>query len=396
MATADPSGRPEERTLALTRLATEMVLARTGPTLEALLLSGSHATGDAVWADIEGRARCLSDLDLYAVLPDERSCEASRQGRWTSEQSGRLAEAGAWGPVEVAYLTRPGLARMTARPGTITLRIAGRVLHGDASTLALVPDVSVADIDFEERLALLENRGAELLGGKPGSSGARPESRWLARHATFKVALDLAGLLTLEAGQWPARVRERVAIAERRLHERPMPVTPDEPADALPAVWRRAIAWRAAPSAPVAGQDSQEWLAVVRQWCRMWWRLVTPSHHPEAEPWSAIRAVAARAPWPSRLRRSIGFRPRAGRPEGRMGHLLLAAAGTPVHRLTGSLTTLLFAASTSPAEPVLSAGAARTLAALGVIDASDWQQAARASHDCWSRWVAGIDSEALR
>src|SRR6516225_6458173 len=52
--------RPLDGLLALAR-------ALAGPDLLALILSGSHARGDAVWAEVEGRKILLSDLDVYAV-----------------------------------------------------------------------------------------------------------------------------------------------------------------------------------------------------------------------------------------------------------------------------------------------------------------------------------------
>ena len=96
----------------------ERVVERAGPGLEALLLSGSHATGEAVWVERDGRPVTFSDLDLYAVMRDEASAAAARARAAASPLASPL-ERQAWGlsaPIEVAWVTAPGLARMPARP----------------------------------------------------------------------------------------------------------------------------------------------------------------------------------------------------------------------------------------------------------------------------------------
>ena len=58
--------------------AIEEALACAGEGLVALLLSGSHATGEAVWASLAGGEVSLSDLDLYAVMRDADACKTAR------------------------------------------------------------------------------------------------------------------------------------------------------------------------------------------------------------------------------------------------------------------------------------------------------------------------------
>lgn len=394
MATAEGPADVSARSRAVEEMAVAIVRERTGSSLVALILSGSHATGEAAWAEVEGRSRCLSDLDLYAVLADEPSCDRARSGERSAAQSARLDLAGVLGPMEVAYLTRSGLSRMPARPGTLTLREAGRVLTGDPGVLEHVPAHRPQDIGFEERLALLENRGAELLGADPARRPATGERAWLARHATLKGALELAGVLALEGGAWPTRAAERVDSALRRLDSRPpAAVAPAHALDAhrLAGLWRRALAWRSGAAALLpAAEAAAEWREVVQQWCAVWWRLVAPLQRPQADPWAAVRAVAARAPWPRRVRRALDFRPRAGDAGGRAAHLLRVHRGTPVHRLAGSITTLLFCASSAPHAPAVTAGALGVLADLGVTSANEWSAAAQETHARWSRWVAGV------
>src|SRR5207248_2755107 len=78
------------------RLAGVLAVARgwAGSSCQALLLSGSHAGDEAVWVELEGRALSLSDVDLYAVLPDSRACRgaypdgARARVAWARQQGG--------------------------------------------------------------------------------------------------------------------------------------------------------------------------------------------------------------------------------------------------------------------------------------------------------------------
>ena len=366
--------------------------------LEAVLLSGSHASGEAAWVRVEDQRVCLSDLDVYAILRSESACDAARAGRWTEEERARLHEAGLVASVEVAFLTREGLARLPARPGTLALRTHGRLLWGDAAVLARVPDHAASAIDAEERLALLENRGAELLGSWRATSGSAPALlRASARHATLKAALELAGLLALESDRWPATAAERVRLAEARIRARPWTGAPsgvDSSAETLAGLWREALAWRRGGGAIGSPPDAMaEWRQVARAWCAMWWRLAAPADPGHEGPWDAIRRVAARGSWPHRVRRALVFRPRVGGAASRLEHLRHAPVGTPVHRLMGCVTALIFAAGSAEAQPALPSGALRLLDDLGIVRARSWEDAASEAHGHWTRWVAGLDEE---
>ncbi len=132
-----------------------------GDTRVALILSGSHASGESVWATDAGRRVSLSDLDLYVVMPDlgaRREAERRAQRAPIPRPAGGLAAA-----IEVGFATRDDLARLPARPGTIELKRHGRVLDGPATALADVPAWEGRDVGREEIERLIENRAYELL-----------------------------------------------------------------------------------------------------------------------------------------------------------------------------------------------------------------------------------------
>ncbi|HEY6868026.1 MAG TPA: hypothetical protein VI792_12260, partial [Candidatus Eisenbacteria bacterium] len=232
-----------------------------GPDRLALIVSGSHARGEAVWARVAGRALSLSDLDLYAVVR-ERGAQREALARQAAARrglAGRLRELGLAAPLEVSFLTPGDLGSLPARPGTIELRRHGQVVDGDPSWLARVPEVSPRDVGDEEMLLLLENRAFELLEARAALDAPDPIARLAARHATLKTALDLAGVTCLAAGEYPDGAAARVALARPRWRH----------PDAMPP-WDAALAWRGRvePLDPVRALG--EWLTTAAAWVAVW------------------------------------------------------------------------------------------------------------------------------
>ena len=381
----------------------QRVAERAGPELEALILSGSHATGEAVWTPLEGRMVSLSDVDLYAVMRTEAA--AARAGR-SAVVSAR--ERQAWGllaPVEVAFVTLAGLARMPARPGTVELARSGRVVAGDAGVLARLPRWQPAAIDAEERLLLLENRAFELLwadaawaGNGPAAVAADAPPRLRARHAVLKAALELAAARTLVEGELAvsaeARVARASALGSPAGHPHAGPPSWLAGAwEGLAPVWQDALAWRRGGARLVSDEvEAASWHAVNRAWCVAWWA-EAPRGAP-SDPWERCLALAARGSLARRLRRSL--RPvgaGAGGPH-LLERLQRATAGTPAQRIHGSATVLMLAAAQGAGVPGLPAGALRALRALGVTRADRFVDAARETLVAWDRQLHGGDRTA--
>lgn len=359
-----------------------------GDGLVSLLLSGSHATGESVWLETGGRRVTLSDVDLYAAMRDEgaRRAAAERAHRGRAPAAARLREAGLEAPLEVGFLTREGLSRMPARPGTIELARHGRVVAGDGSALARVPRWSPRDVPAEEAALLLENRGFELLLAWPALGSAEPLERARARHGTLKAAGDLAVVLALRAGELPDGTAARVAWARERAATLLAPSLPPDrlgaPAE-LDRLWSSCLAWRGGGAGPPEpGAAAEEWRCAVRGWTAVWWWWFAG---PEREPWQRALRSAARAPLPRRLRRGLRG-PGAGSPARR---LRLALAGTPQHRVNASAAVLLLAAAASGSPPGLPAGALRALRALGVREAGTWDEARLEVVRAWDELVLG-------
>jgi len=361
---------------------------RAGPGLEALILSGSHATGEAVWAPLDGRTVSLSDVDLYAVMRTEAAAAAARADRAPIASARERLEWGLLAPVEVAFVTLGGLARTAARPGTVELARCGRVVAGDAGVLARLPRWEPAAIDAEERLLLLENRAFELLWADAAWAGnAAPRLR--SRHAVLKTALELAAARTLAHGELAAGAAARVARASELGTPAGVPSWLAGAWEGLAPVWQEALAWRR--GARLVSDEAQgvSWRAVARAWCVAWW--AETGRGAATDPWERALAVAARGSLARRLRRSLASTPGRAASPGVLERLRRAVAGTPEHRIHGSATILMLAAAQGPGEPRLSAGALRALHVLGVTRADRFVTAARETLVAWDRQLHAGD-----
>jgi hypothetical protein len=384
----DPAAPPGELAGSTTwpRLEPAFALVRAwaGDGLEAIVLAGSHASGDAVWATVDGRPVSLSDLDVWAVMRDEPAARAAavraRAGCVAAREA--LVGMGLAASLETGFVTRAGLAAMPAKPGTIELRRRGQVVWGDPTVMESVPDHAPADVSPEERQLLLENRAFELLAAWPAARASSALDRLLARHAVLKVAVDLATVEALAAGELPLGRTDRVAWALDHA------AGPDAPRRR--ELGAAALAFAARPH-EAAGPDGarREWRECARAWAATWARFAACPADGH-EPWGDVLRNARRAPWVRRARRALTFEARSGAGPSRRDHLRHMLDGTPQHRVNASGVLLVLAAARSPGEPALPAGALRALTRLGVVPASarrSWDDARAAAFAAWDRWL---------
>ena len=359
-----------------------------GERAEALVLSGSHACGEGVWCRWQERWVTLSDLDLYAVMPDEPAARAARaRSRAGHDGLGaRLLALGVAAPLELGVITRAGLARQPARPGTIELRRRGQVIAGDASVLAALPHHEPRDVSREETLLLLENRGFELLLAHPGIAAGDDLRRLRARHALLKAVADLATVLALVHGELPEGTAARIAWARAHALEllsAALPLEHQRGAAELDTLWNVALAWRAGEvSLPRPEAATAEWSAAARAWTSVWWAMHVDGPR---EPWARVLRVAARAPMRRRARQALLSAAREGATSPLHARLLRALGGTSQHRVNGSAAVLLIAAASSSGSPALPVGALRALRALDVTSAAEWEPARRDVVEAWDR-----------
>jgi hypothetical protein len=347
-----------------------------GEGLRSLIVSGSHASGEAVWVECGGRVS-LSDLDLYAVMRDAASARGG-EARARAARSGlaeRLLARGLAAPLEVAFLTLDDIARLPARPGTLALARHGVTVEGDEGWRARVPAWRVSDIDTEETLLLLENRAFELLIARDLLEGTAL-ARLQARHATLKVALDLAWVASLAAGEDQGGTTARVAWARAHgVH-----------AGAEPP-WDEALAWRAGDTRlPDPAVARGEWQRTAAAWVAAWCALMRIEG--AGDPFEVVHRASRRASARRRLGRALRFHARGGQGPSLASRLAFAAAGTPQHRLNAAAGTLLVHATARGGEEPAAwdTRALRTLASLGM-PAGSTEAAAREIVRRWDVWI---------
>jgi hypothetical protein len=351
----------------------------------ALLLGGSHATGRGVWVTLEGRRWCLSDVDLYAVVPRRATQRAAEARALRGRRDLRARRAG-WGlaaPLEVAFLLPSDLERLPARPATLELARHGVVLRGDPAWRSRLPRWEARDVGVEEILLLHENRAFELLAAWSGLAAGERLARFQARHATLKSALDVVRVEALSGGEYPEGAAALVewAVSAAR------PALPAGARAGFAAALQAAQAWRAGEAQelePTAAR--REWDAVVVAWAATWRGRSGPSYE------DALRQ-ARRARLRRRLRRAVSWPARSGRGPALLPRLRHALRGTPQHRVNAAGVVLLLAAAEAAGrgvEPALPEGARTALAALGVVPGAGergWSVLAREVVGAWDRWV---------
>jgi hypothetical protein len=351
----------------------------------AVIVGGSHASGSGVWATLGGREFCLSDLDVYALVPD-RTAQRAAETRARADRPGLRARLLDWGlaaPLEVAFLVPADLAHLPARPATIELARHGLVIAGDPAWRDRVPRWEPADVSREEILLLHENRAFELLLAWPSLVARDPLARLQARHAVLKCALDVVRVEALGRSEYPEGPR---ALAEWASRSKCSALGGSR-WSAFLTLLEVAVAWRAGGVVELDASGAlDEWRTVVAAWVATWQARVGPSYD------DAIRG-ARRARLQHRLRRALSWPTRSGLGPPLGERLRYALCGTPQHRVNASAAILLLAAAEegwSAAGPPLPALAKRSLGALGAAPAAartDWAAASRAVAGAWDRWV---------
>jgi hypothetical protein len=382
-----PEGSPvPERTLDPLAEAAAAGIAGWGVAPLAVFLGGSHARGEAVWCEVAGRRVCLSDLDLHVLLADSAARGAAERAAAAARPAlaERLRELGLTGPLELGFHTPADWSRMPARPATLELRRSGCVLAGDAGWRERLPAWKPRDVSAEELRLLIENRAFELIAARWGGSEGNDALRELrAAHAQYKVALELAGLERLAAGEYEDTAVARVHAAR---------AARAEGARAAEPAWDSALAWLGG-HVPSAQRRESDWWSICRAWVAAWALAVAP-----AVSLADFESLARRAARRARLRRRFRM---ALRPEmrrglapslaGRIGH---AFAGTPQHRLNASAGAFLAAQCASRDAPAGREGVAarldRVLGRLGAVRPGQGEAAtARELLETWNRWVMG-------
>jgi hypothetical protein len=161
--------------------------------LQAVVLTGSLARGEATLLLDDGIRRILGDADFLLVfrrkslIPPEADIQQMQNRIMRS-----LDELGIACPVHLACVTPRYFTRLPRYIFTYELCAAGNVVMGDKEILAAIPKFGSGEIDREDAWRLLSNRMIEWL---EALAGAAPNRRGVDRslfYATVKLWIDAA------------------------------------------------------------------------------------------------------------------------------------------------------------------------------------------------------------
>ena len=190
------------------QLAIEVGRAGFGGRLQALVLTGSMARGEASIAASAAGARVLGDAEFLLVLTRERGEDQRRACALANEMRENLKCSGIDCPISFAAVGENYLHNLPPHIFGYELRTCGRVLCGDMQILNLVPAMSPTDIPREDAWRLLCNRLMEQFdcaADLPTGAIASPALR----YRVLKLYLDLATSILVFAGRYKPTYVER-------------------------------------------------------------------------------------------------------------------------------------------------------------------------------------------
>ena len=218
------------------RASCRVILDRVGPdNVAAVVVSGSAALGEMTAVDLDDKGPLvLSDVDLALVLKSDTLRDSVKRARSAiiTEISRHPAASGICPDPELGVYSASDLEIQERKMGVLELRDSGIVIWGDAEILKRLPRFGPGDIPGREAVALLFNRGLEMLGALEVRFADEPRQSLLLLYAGAKAYLDAGTSLAAYHGRYalgygPRLERIRRVVAER-WENRPAPVSSEE------------------------------------------------------------------------------------------------------------------------------------------------------------------------
>lgn len=179
--------------------------------LEAIILTGSTARGEASILPTEMGYRLLGDLEFLVIyrapfdFPKARRHMSALSAHATREVGGKHGATIEFGPAGLVYLRR------NIQPSIFAYDLLnhGRVIWPQANILTVMRPFGVETIPREDALNLLMNRLLEMLVLKATPYHTEPDAAQNRAYHVVKVMLDLAGSALAFAGRYVSLYSER-------------------------------------------------------------------------------------------------------------------------------------------------------------------------------------------
>lgn len=190
----------------VTRLATS----RYGPSLRAVILTGSLARGEGTFLGSPNNWRVLGDAEF--LLAFQESCRlpsAHSIKEFQSDLERTLCDRGIRLHAGASAVNPAYFRALPAEIFTFELRSFGQVIWGDTEILHLIPKFSRDQISKQDAWHLLCNRILELLEVLGKIEGSLEEAEIALQYRTCKLYLDMATSFLVFYGSYQPTYRSR-------------------------------------------------------------------------------------------------------------------------------------------------------------------------------------------
>ncbi len=182
-----------------------------GPTLRAVVLTGSMARNEGSYLVRNGRRELQSDVEAIVVLHDGAPLPSRHSSRALCRLAqSHLADHGINVEVTFSVVHANYLRALPPHIYSYELRACGVVLFGEADILSLIPDFTAADLSHEDAWRMLTNRLIEQM----ESTGDGSLQLGGMRYRSIKLCLDVASALLVFSGRFEAGYRARLVRME--------------------------------------------------------------------------------------------------------------------------------------------------------------------------------------
>ena len=182
-----------------------------GPTLRAVVLTGSLARNEGSYLVRDGRRVLQSDVEAMVVLHDGAALPTRHSSRALCRLAqSHLADRGIHVEVSFSVVHANYLRELPPHIYSYELRACGVVLFGEADILSLIPSFSAAQLSHEDAWRMLANRLIEQM----ESSGEGEFTAGGMRYRSIKLCLDVASAMLVFSGRFEAGYRARLERME--------------------------------------------------------------------------------------------------------------------------------------------------------------------------------------
>jgi hypothetical protein len=257
--------------VAVCRAAREVAVARCGPHLRALVLTGSLARDEATVRRGPTGATLLGDVDFLMVVHDGARLPSPRTVRSiAAEIESRLAGQALRCHVTLSAVRPRYLAALPAHIFSYELKACGVPVAGDLAILSLIPSFTGAEIEPEDAWRLLANRIVEHLEDLPvfvtDPEGPGEE----AGYRLIKLCLDMATSFLVFAGRYVPTYEGR-AESLRRLAAAPGVVDGPFPLGPFAELVTTCTGWKLSGTLPEPAVLRTAWEPAIA-WAEWLWR----------------------------------------------------------------------------------------------------------------------------